>query len=270
MRVSIFLIALLGATALFGQVRVNPVRVSPEELLLMGEQGRGSSYLGVALVDIDAERAKALRLGEPRGAEVTRVNEGSPAEKAGIKSGDVLLTYNGENVLGAQQLGRLVAETPQGRKITLQLWRDGKTQSVTVITEARTEGNFNVPPTEFLNFKMPELQQFWLFDRPAPLLVWTSQALGVEWEPVDSQLAEYFGVKQGVLVRSVTKGSAAEKAGLKAGDVVTSIGEKPVASPRDISGFLRMQQQPGKPIAIQVERQHRELTLNVTPPSYPQ
>ena len=62
----------------------------------------------MSLAEIDADRAKTLKLDEPRGVEVARVEEGSPAEKAGIKPGDVLLSYNGENILGAQQLGRLV------------------------------------------------------------------------------------------------------------------------------------------------------------------
>ena len=84
------------------------------------------SHLGVHLRDIDADRAKVINLGESRGVEVVGVEDGSPAEQAGIKTGDVLLAYNGENILGAQQLGRLVSETPRGRKIKIEYWREGK------------------------------------------------------------------------------------------------------------------------------------------------
>ena len=102
-------------------------------------------------------------------------------------------------------------------------------------------------------------------DIPSPMLMWSIPALGIECEAVDSQLAEYFGVKRGMLVRSVAKGSPAEKAGLKAGDVLTSIGDRPVATPHDVTGFLRMQRQPGTPISVVVVREHKQLTLKVTP-----
>src|SRR5438270_11103700 len=88
------------------------------------------SYLGVNLVDVDADRIGRLKLSEERGAEVVYVEVGSPADNAGIKPSDVLLGYNGENVLGTQQFIRLVRETPPGRKVKIQLWRDGKAQTV--------------------------------------------------------------------------------------------------------------------------------------------
>src|SRR5690349_21240956 len=74
----------------------------------------GSSYLGIAVVEIDADRAKALHLKEERGVEVTCLDPGSPAEKAGLKPGDVVLEYNGEHVQGGEQFIRLVRETPAG------------------------------------------------------------------------------------------------------------------------------------------------------------
>src|SRR5579883_1998931 len=82
------------------------------------------SHLGVRLTPITADRASALRLGEPRGVEVQFVQPESPAAKAGIRVGDVLLTYNNEEILSPQQVGRLVAETPPGRKIKIQCWRE--------------------------------------------------------------------------------------------------------------------------------------------------
>lgn len=261
MRLSILLIALMGATALIGQARSGP----EDGYWRAGEVRSGGSYLGVRLADIDADRAKALKLDEPRGVEVTRVEQGSPAEKAGIKPGDVLLSYNGENILGAQQLGRLVRETPEGRKVRLQLWRDGGTKNLTVITEARRGPALDMP-NGFMHFpNMPELGNFTMPDIPNPMLMWKISALGIECEPVDSQLAEYFGVKRGLLVRSVAKGSPAEKAGLKAGDVLTSIGDRPVATPHDVTGFLRMQRERGAPTSVVVVREHKQLTLNVAP-----
>lgn len=228
----------------------------------------GGSYLGVGFVDIDADRATALKLGDARGVEVTRVEEGSPAAAAGLKAGDVLLSYNGENILGAQQLVRMVQETPQGRKIRIQYWRDGKTQSsVVTLGEARPRA-LEFPHDVITSPGFPDLRSINI-DIPSTLLVWRSSTLGIECEPVDSQLAQYFGVKQGVLVRSVRKGSAAEKAGLKAGDVLTAIGGESVATPRDITSFMRMHDS-GKPVTVALMRDHKELTLNIVPTENPQ
>jgi serine protease Do len=221
------------------------------------------SYIGVKLVDLDPDRAKTLKLTEERGVEVTAVEEGSPAESAGIRKGDVFLNYNGENILGAQQFVRLVHETPQGRKVKIQLWRDGKAQTVMVTTGA---ARFHVPqPSDFgLNF--PEVRVFSIPDIPNPMLVWKNSTLGIECESVDSQLAQYFGVRRGLLIRSVEKSSVAEKAGLKAGDVLTAIGDKSLGSVRDMTSYFRMQHQPGKTIPISLMRDHKELTLNIVSP----
>jgi serine protease Do len=104
-------------------------------------------------------------------------------------------------------------------------------------------------------------------DIPNPLLVWKTPALGIECEPVDEQLAEYFGVKRGVLVRSVEKGSAGERAGLRAGDVLTAVGDRTVATPREVMSCLRAQRRAGKPVTVALTREHKTLTLSL--PSEP-
>jgi S1-C subfamily serine protease len=88
--------------------------------------------------------------------------------------------------------------------------------------------------------------------------------LGIEAESVDGQLAEFFGVKDGgVLVRSVLKNSAAEKAGLKSGDVILRLDDVKVTSAADISAKLRMT--PGKTVQVVFMRERKETTLPVTP-----
>src|SRR5579875_1746342 len=77
-------------------------------------------YMGIRCNDVDAERATALKLPELRGVEVKEIVEGGPADHAGMKAGDVILAYNGETVLGAQQFVRLVRETPTGRRVKLE------------------------------------------------------------------------------------------------------------------------------------------------------
>ncbi len=108
---------------------------------------RAASYIGVAINDITPDRVAALKLDNDRGVEVLRVREGSPADKAGIHVGDVLLTYNGETILGARQLIRLVSETPEGRHVKIQYLRDGKTQTAVVLTTAAPQPlPFDLPP----------------------------------------------------------------------------------------------------------------------------
>src|SRR5688572_26096028 len=85
----------------------------------------GFGQLGIALEDVGAEDVARLKLAGERGALVTDVHEGSAAEKAGIKNGDVILQFGGEEVRSAAQLARLVRETPAGRKVEVEVSRDG-------------------------------------------------------------------------------------------------------------------------------------------------
>jgi serine protease Do len=219
----------------------------------------GGSYLGVGIFNIDAERAKVLKLSEGHGVEVSKVDPNSPAAKAGIQMGDILLSFNGQSLDGVEQLGHLVKDTPAGTKVKILVWRAGKTEVVSAIVEARKD-------------KAPEATGVWRFPPPDPSVMapdvvsaypsWHSRMLGVECESVGNQLAEYFGVKQGVLIRAVVKGSAAEHAGLKAGDVVTKIGEHPVASPLEIRNALR--ERNAQTVNVAITRDHKDVTLPVT------
>jgi serine protease Do len=213
-------------------------------------------YLGIGVYDITDERAKSLGLKDPQGVEVTSVTEDSPAAKAGIKTGDVILEYNGQHVEGGAQFVRMVQETPPARKAEMQVWRNGARQLVTATLGARQERAlvFTMPSTPF----PPEMPM--IPDTPHDMFSWRSTALGVETEGLNSQLADFFGVKEGVLVRSVNKGSAAETAGLKAGDVITRIDGQVVSSPRNITSLLRKSD---KNVNLSVVRNHKEITLNV-------
>src|SRR5208337_2533555 len=100
------------------------------------------------------------------------------------------------------------------------VWRNGTKQSITATIGFKQEFPFVVPNTPFPPFP-PEPPM--MPDTPHDMLSWHSTTLGVETEGLNSQLAEFFGVKEGILVRAVTKGSAADSAGLRAGDVITKI-----------------------------------------------
>ncbi len=218
----------------------------------------GGSFLGVGVAEVDAERAKALKLKEERGVEITNIEEGSPAAKAGLQKGDVVLEFNGQRVEGTEQFVRLVRETPAGREIKLSVSRGGAMQTVTATVEKRKLTGRSGP------FVMPRIPDVWVQmpDIPTAMMSWRSPMLGIEAESVDSQLAGYFGVKEGVLVRSVLKASAAEKAGLKAGDVITKVDTAKVSSPREITNAIRTKQ--GGTIPLTLFRDRKEMTLNVT------
>src|SRR4051812_19130065 len=207
----------VGGSSFVGLVRAQ-TQVPGEVFQSGGKPAAQTSFLGVAVADIDPDRASRLKLNEERGIEVTHVAEGSPADTAGIAPGDVLLSYNGENILSSQQFVRLVQETPIGRKVNIQVWRNDKTQSVTAAIGSAPAKPFGIP-ANFANFSFPPMRYSPMMDIPTPILVWRNTVLGAQLEELDKPMAEYFGVKGGMLVRSIDHGSAAAKAGLKVGDV---------------------------------------------------
>jgi serine protease Do len=212
----------------------------------------GGSYLGIGIQEINADRAKALKLPPEAAVEVTRVGTGSPADKAGLKTGDVVLQYNGVRVEGIEHFSRMVRETPVGRDAKLEILRSGSPQTITAKL-----GQHPAPQ----GFPFPDGFGFPPPDGPRIFQGWRSPMLGVEAESLDGQLAQYFGVNQGVLVRAVSKGSPAEKAGIKAGDVILRVEDGRVATPADISSRLRSLS--GKSVPVALMRDHKELTVTV-------
>jgi serine protease Do len=236
----VFILAALSALVVCGQLPV-----------------ANGSFLGIGLVDLDAEHAKELNLEPERGgAVITRVQPNTPADKAGLHVGDVLLTYNGEAVLGGLQLTRLVGETPPGRKISLQYWRDGKMQTATLLTARRPAAESREPIPRFFSSGLP-------VDIPAPVLVWKNTVLGVECESLNSQLAGFFAVQHGILIRFVEKSSPAETAGLRAGDVIIAAGERQISNPRDLTSVFQNQAGPNNEVRISLLRDHKRMLIDV-------
>src|SRR5436309_8079322 len=89
-----------------------------------------TSYLGVDITDVSADRLSVLKLKEERGVEVTMVDQDAPAGKAGLKEHDVILTMNGNQVESVEQLRRMIREIPPGRLVTLGISRDGQAMTV--------------------------------------------------------------------------------------------------------------------------------------------
>jgi serine protease Do len=174
------------------------------------------------------------------GAIISRVQPNSPAEKAGLKEGDIILEFNKESVVGAQQLTRLVRETPVGRTVSVRVRREGREQTFNVTTERASgvrSGRFEL--------STPNVRIFadggFATDFPWPQVSTIYVQSGIRVEGLTDQLRDFFGVfsNTGVLVASVDSGSAAAKAGLKAGDVITSVNGTTVRTPFDFSREMR-------------------------------
>ena len=232
------------------------------------------SYLGVNVKELDSNRVKELKLREEHGVEVTQVEDDTPAGKAGLKVGDVVQEYNGQRIEGTEQFVRMVRETPVGRQVKLGVNRQGTSMTM-VATIAQRSNKVSTNSTALR--KMAEdarrdaekirdrVRDEMQNNMPRAYMGWSNGQLGVEAESLSDQLASYFGVKEGVLVRSVKKSSAAEKAGVKAGDVIVKVDSTKVATPKEIATQLRAVPSK-KTIQLQLFRDRKEVSLDVTLP----
>jgi serine protease Do len=220
------------------------------------------SYLGVGVKEVTEQRARELRLTEEAGVEVTQVDDDSPAAKAGLKLGDVVMEYNGQRIEGSEQFVRLVRETPVGRTVKLRVSRAGVSQPLSATIAQRRSRMTTRQLDSWPRMRSMELPEIRIPDIPSALLSWRSGMLGIEAEGLESQLADFFGVKQGVLVRKVMQDSPAERGGLKAGDVILKINETSVSSPREVTQAV-LADRDKKVVAVRVMRSKSELGLEV-------
>jgi len=240
--------------------------------ILDGDEG--PSWLGVETQEVTAEKAKELKLPAERGVVVAGVTEDSPAAKAGLKEKDVITEVNGQRVEGAAQFRRIVHEIPAGRSAQLTVWRDGRARTISATlgkAEERHNTWMGATPGAFA-FRMPDVQ---MPDMPSMdfggemgVLAGGRPRLGIDAEDIGGQLGSFFGAPdgEGILVRSVNSGSAAEKAGLKAGDVITTFNGERVRSLGDLRQKLASQSE-AKTAKIGVLRNKSEVALTVELPA---
>ncbi len=233
--------------------------------------GGSSSYLGVDTRDITPDRVSVLHLKDERGVEITMVDQDAPAGKAGLKEQDVILTLNGANVESVEQLRRMVREIPAGRMITLGISRNGQPMTVKVQLSDRKKGfAYSYGPGEktysFTMPAIPPIPPIPDIDIPVSIVVARSSARsGLMVENLTPQLGEFFGAKDGngVLVRSVEKGSHAEKAGLRAGDVIVKVNGEAIHDTGDFTHALRSHKETTASIAIIRDKKEQTITLTL-------
>lgn len=246
--------------------------------------GRGSQ-IGVTIRDVEDADAKTSKLAAPTGVIIEEVADDSPASKAGLKKGDVVLEFDGERVRGVRHFTRLVQETPAGRRVQTSVMRDGQKLNVTI--EPRASGGFSYFGDDDRMSVLRDLADGWRVDIPKPApappaapkppappafpafpdfdtFVWRSgNGLGISVGDLSDQLAQYFGTKDGVLVTSVTDNSAAAKAGIKAGDVLTSLNGRDVTSPSDLRRRIQ-ELKDGDEFTVGIVRDKKATTLKGT------
>jgi serine protease Do len=224
----------------------------------------GQGYLGIDTANVNAEKASALKLKEARGAVITLIDHDAPAGQVGLKVNDVVLQLDGQNISDAEQFRRLLKECPPGRKVTLQISRDGNLQSVTAeLVDRKTMEKTvwsklgsvsSIPEMGFLSgdstpsgFHLPSFG--------------STLKVGALVEPLTSQMAEYLGVQSGLMVKQVARRSAAEYAGFRAFDVILKVGTESIATSADWSRALRANQ--GKPVPVVILRDKKQQTLTL-------
>lgn len=251
----------------------------------------GGAHLGVTLEDR-----------EQPGAVVKEVRPDTPAAKAGLQPGDVIVRYQGDRVEGAAALARMVRETPAGRHIEIEVERNGSTQTLSATLEKGRgmyhwgEGprggdleDFDIEVPEIPG--MPDVSEMPLVPPIPPMLPDGDHAegfrrlfreyggarkLGIQYQELSGQLAQYFklGEERGVLVSEVEEDGPAAKAGLRAGDVILKFNGNPVTDSRTLREQVR-KAEAGSEATLAVSRDGRSLDLRVklggtaTPPRRP-
>ncbi|HTS94663.1 MAG TPA: PDZ domain-containing protein, partial [Stellaceae bacterium] len=215
-----------------------------EQLKAKGKVSRG--WLGVQIQELTPAIAKSLGLPNDHGALVADVNAGSPAEKAGIKQGDVILEFNGHEIVKLRDLPVVVAETSVGSSATVKVWRRGQemTLNPTIVEQASS-------PQDVSTNKG-------LGNQPSEDVPQNASALGLKLVPLTPELRQQLKVQQnvrGVVVTSISDSSPLADSDLRAGDIIVAINQEPVSSPREAAAKLKAAQaKKGSNVLLQINR----------------
>ncbi len=174
-------------------------------------------WLGVNVQDLDEDLAKQFGLSETKGVLVAKIQPETPAEKAKMKSGDIIKTFDGRNVDNVRELLKLVGRAPIGKKVKVGILRDKKDMAVEVEIAARPEEMKEFAETALGNWR------------------------GIEVQEITSDIARKYRIaeKAGVVVVNVEPGSPADIGGLTRGDVITGINKKPVKNVSEYNNITK-------------------------------
>lgn len=242
--------------------------------------GDGGGYLGVQMKEVTRDNFAGFGLREVRGAAVEKVLDDSPAARAGLQTGDVIVRFNGTEVTGVRQLTRLISEVAPDHQAKITILRGGSEREITATTGKREMAQLQQIGTLKDLYGYPGIPEYPDFSKiplppsaPLPPLssaepnvfVFSSRQIGVGVASLTAQLADYFGVEsgKGLLINSVRENSAAAKAGLKAGDVIVEVEGKAVASNLDLIRALGEKKEGD--VNITIVRNKNRQNVRVTP-----
>ncbi len=228
-------------------------------------------YLGVDVTDVDADKAQALKLKDVHGAVITLIDHDAPAGQVGLKVNDVVIAIDGQNVADADALRRMLRDTPPGRKISLEISRDGNIQTMAVQLVDRKAMEHEIwtrldidvdgiapvtPPTMGISGSDAPISNGFHMS-----LFTSTLNVGALVEPLTSQMADYLGVQGGLMVKQVARKSEAAAAGFKAFDVILKVGADPITTSADWDRNLRSNK--GKPVQVTILRDRKQQTLTL-------
>lgn len=208
-----------------------------EQLREFGETRRG--WLGVRIQNVDDATAEALGLGTARGALVAGIDEKGPAKPAGLEVGDVIVKFDGKEVKDSRDLPRIVAATPVGKDVPVQIMRKGKELAKTVKLGRLEDGE--------------KVQQASAKPSSEPAKPATTSALGLELSAQSDDLRKRYSIKEGlkgVVITKVDSNSNAADKRILVGELIVEIGQEPVNSPEDVTKRLEALKKEGKKSAL--------------------
>jgi len=219
-------------------------------LAIGGPRERNHGWLGISMRELDQRVLEAFGFADEGGVLVTSVWKESPAAKAGIKKGDVILRFNGEKVFEPDDLSYLLRRTKPGQVVKIELLRKGKRITVKAKLTSRLD---------YYRFTLPMVREK---GRSRSFLFFLRPRIGLRVYTLNPELATYFKTKKGALVLAVDEDSPAKEAGFKPGDVIVKAGGKEVTDIDDLLSEIERAEDK-EMLSFLVIRRGKRITLKV-------
>jgi len=251
--------------------------------VVVAQAGEEKGYLGVKLQELTPSMAKALQMDDESGVMISEIVDDSPAEEAGLEDGDVILEFNGKTISDNDDLVKAVRGTSPGDMVKVVVLRNGKNKSLEVEIGEREDDNLtwvfeddDMHGSHYKHYGDGEHKVI-VMSGDDDDFVWSSGGdvpfgfdndrgyMGVNLDDLNEQMGEYFGVEdgKGALVTEVVEDSPADKAGLKAGDVIVRLGEKEIDSSSALHKAVA-DTEPEQQMAVKVMRKGKSKDMSIT------
>jgi serine protease Do len=223
------------------------------------------SYIGIQYEDITSQNYNKYGLSEVKGVVVKEVVAGSPAEKAGLKPGDVILKINGEDVTSGRKLSRMISEIAPDHKARILVSRQGKETEIAVTVGRRSSANAFEGAFTFPGIKRMETPGG-LWDKlqkvtPGAFTLTVKRQIGVSVYELTEQLKKHFGVSNGVLVSEVGENSPAARAGIQSGDIILEADGKAINDQFDLIKAINEKETGSVRLVVNRSGSRQEITV---------